>query len=155
VIDERAVERFLIEEAELLDAGDYDSWFALFTEDARYWVPSHPAQTDPVNDISLYYEDRALMHARIGRLRHPRAMGLPVRTSHLLGNIRITGRTECCDLVVHSRFQMLEFVDDEQRLHGGAVTHHLVSAGETWRIRLKRVDLVNAGGVFDLLQGFF
>lgn len=152
---ERTVERFLIEEVELLDAGNYDSWLALFTEDARYWVPSDPAQTDPLGDISLYYEDRALMHARIGRLRHPRAMGLPVRTSHLLGNVRIAGRTEQGDLVVRSRFQMLEFVLDEQRLHGGAVTHHLVPVGETWRIRLKRVDLVNAGGVFDLLQGFF
>jgi benzoate/toluate 1,2-dioxygenase beta subunit len=155
VTDERQVERFLIEESELLDAGDYEGWFALFTEDARYWVPSHPAQTDPVGDISLYYEDRALMHARIGRLRHPRAMGLPVRTSHLLGQIRVTGRTDRGDLVVRSRFQMLEFVADEQRLHGGAVTHHLVAVDETWRIRLKRVDLVNAGGVFDLLQGFF
>lgn len=153
--EERAVERFLIEEAELLDVGDYDTWLALFTEDAYYWVPSHPRQTDPLGDISLYYEDRALMHARIGRLRHPRAMGLPLRTSHLLGNIRITGRTERGDLVVRSRFQMLEFVLDEQRLHGGAVTHHLAPADEGWRIRLKRVDLVNAGGVFDLLQGFF
>ncbi len=153
--EERAVERFLIEEAELLDGGDYDKWLDLFAEDARYWVPSHPAQANPVDDISLYYEDRALMHARIGRLRHPRAMGLPVRTSHLLGNIRVTGRTEQGDVIVRSRFQMLEFVLDEQRLHGGAVTHHLVPAGETWQIRLKRVDLVNAGGVFDLLQGFF
>lgn len=153
--DDRAVERFLIEEAELLDAADYGNWLDLFTEDGRYWVPSHPAQTSSVDDISLYYEDRALMHARVGRLRHPRAMGLPVRTSHLLGGIRIIGRTERGDLIVRSRFLMLEFVADEQRLHGGAVTHHLAAVDATWRIRLKRVDLVNAGGVFDLLQGFF
>jgi benzoate/toluate 1,2-dioxygenase beta subunit len=50
---------------------------------------------------------------------------------------------------------MIEFMGDTQRLYGGRVTHHLVADGESWKIRLKRVDLVNAGGIFDLLQGFF
>jgi 3-phenylpropionate/cinnamic acid dioxygenase small subunit len=149
------VARFLYEEAELLDQGDYDAWFALFTDDARYWVPSHPQQTDPHVEISLFYEDRALMHARIGRLRHARALDTPIRTSHVIGNVRLDERTPGSALVARSRFQMLEFVADEQRIHGGAVTHHLVAAKDGWRIRLKRVDLVNAGGVFDLLQVFF
>ena len=145
---------FLYDEAELLDHREYDAWLALFTEDGRYWVPSHPAQTDPLGEISLFYEDRVLMQARIGRLTHPRAMGVPVRTSHLIGSVRAVGQ-ENGALVVRSRFQMLEFVADEQRLYGGAVTHHLVVHGDGWKIRLKRVDLVNAGGVFDLLQVFF
>jgi hypothetical protein len=50
---------------------------------------------------------------------------------------------------------MIEFTGEDQRLYGGAVTHHLLATRDGWRIRLKRVDLVNAGGVFDLLQGFF
>ncbi|HEX3346637.1 MAG TPA: aromatic-ring-hydroxylating dioxygenase subunit beta [Acetobacteraceae bacterium] len=153
--DEAAVARFLYDEAELLDCGAYDRWFALFTEDARYWVPSHPQQTDPAREVSLFYEDPALMHARIGRLRHPRALGLPVRTSHLIGNVRTDGNAPNGDLVVRSRFQMIEFVAEEQRLHGGAVMHHLVADGDSWKIRLKRVDLANAGGVFELLQAFF
>jgi len=148
-----SVTRFIHEEAELLDRGAFDVWLDLFTEDGRYWVPSHPDQTDATSEISLYHEDRALMEARIGRLRHPRALGRPLRTSHLIGNIRIAEVPEY--VVVRSRFQMIEFIDDEQRLHGGAVEHHLVPHAESWKIRLKRVDLVNAGGVFDLLQGFY
>jgi 3-phenylpropionate/cinnamic acid dioxygenase small subunit len=145
---------FLYMEAELLDTAAWDDWLDLFTDDARYWVPNHPGQTDPLREVSLYYEDLALMQARIGRLRHPRAMGLPVRTSHLVGNVRLIGTTPRGDFEVRSRFQMIEFIDDEKRQHGGAMTHHLVEKPEGFRIRLKRVDLVDAGGVFGLLQGF-
>ena len=149
------IAEFLFLEAELLDTGAWDDWLDLFTDDARYWVPNHPEQTDPLGEVSLYCEDLALMQARIGRLRHPRAMGLPTRTSHVIGNVRLLGTTPRGDLEVRSRFQMIEFIDDEKRLHGGAVTHHLADTPEGLRIRLKRVDLVDAGGVFGLLQGFF
>jgi ethylbenzene dioxygenase beta subunit len=154
-MNDTAAARFLYEEADLLDRGAYEVWLQLFSEDARYWVPSHPDQKDPLNEISLYYEDRTLMLARIGRLRHPQVLGPPVRTSHVIGNLRVMDRSEDGALVVHSRFQMIEFVADEQRLYGGDVLHHLVDDGAGWKIRLKRIDLVNAGGVFDLLQGFF
>jgi benzoate/toluate 1,2-dioxygenase beta subunit len=149
------ITRFLAEEAEFLDAGDYDAWLALFSDDAHYWVPLAPEQTDPVGDVSLFYEDLALMQERIGRLRHARALEAPVRTSHLIGNVRVLIERAGDALVVRSRFQMIEFTSEEQRLYGGGVTHHLLATRDGWRIRLKRVDLVNAGGVFDLLQGFF
>ena len=149
------IAQFLSAEAELLDAGAYDEWLDLFTEDGCYWVPAYPAQTDPLSEVSLYFENLALMQARIGRLRHPRAMGLPVRTSHLIGNVMALGHGEDGALIVRSRFQMIEFINDSQRLYGGRATHHLVADGASWKIRLKRVDLVNAEGIFDLLQGFF
>ena len=149
------IARFLAEEAEFLDTANYDSWLTLFTDDAHYWVPLEPNQTDPVNQVSLFYEDLALMQERIGRLRHARALEAPVRTSHLIGNVRVLNERIEGALVVRSRFQMIEFTGDEQRLHGGAVTHHLLATRDGWRIRLKRVDLVNAGGVLDLLQAFF
>ena len=150
-----AIARYLAEEAEFLDAGDYDAWLTLFTDDAHYWVPLGPDQTDPVGEVSLFYEDLALMQERIGRLRHARALEAPVRTSHLIGNVRVLNQRVDGAVVVRSRFQMIEFTGEEQRLYGGGVTHHLVATRDGWRIRLKRVDLVNAGGVFDLLQAFF
>jgi hypothetical protein len=84
------------------------------------------------------------MHIRIGRPRHPRALGVPVRTSCLFGNVRQTGHYADDTLIVRSRFQMIEFIDDEQRLHGGGITQHLVPSDDGWKNRLKRVDLVNA-----------
>ncbi len=37
------VEEFLYREAELLDDWNLDEWIALFTEDARYYVPCNDA----------------------------------------------------------------------------------------------------------------
>src|SRR5215212_5570716 len=38
--DIREVERFLYREARFADESDYDSWEALCTDDALYWVPA-------------------------------------------------------------------------------------------------------------------
>ena len=37
---EREVEKFIVEEAVMLDEWRLDDWLALFTEDARYMVPA-------------------------------------------------------------------------------------------------------------------
>jgi 3-phenylpropionate/cinnamic acid dioxygenase small subunit len=36
---QREIEEFLYQEAELLDARQYEAWLDLFTEDVRYWMP--------------------------------------------------------------------------------------------------------------------
>ena len=145
---------FVFDEAELLDAADWDAWLALFLPDGRYWVPCTPEQTDPWDSISHVWEDIPLMRARIGRLRHRFALGLPIRTSHVVGGVRVLPGAADGVLRVRSRFTMQEFVDGETRLHGGRVLHDLVAADGVWRIRLKRVDLVDADGVQELLQVF-
>jgi 3-phenylpropionate/cinnamic acid dioxygenase small subunit len=155
MMDTGEVASFLSKEAELLDGGEYDARLALFADDARYWVPSYSEQTDPLCEFSPFYEDRPLMHARTGRPRHPRALGVPVRTSSLIGNVRLTGHYADGTLIVRSRFQMIEFINDEQRRHGGGITHHLVPGDDSWKNRFKRVDLVSANGIFGFLQVFF
>ena len=101
------IERFLIEEAALLDRGAFDNWVELFTIDGWYWVPISPAQTDPFDHVSLFFENKSLMRMRAERLKHPRAHGVasPIRTSRVLGNVLIHGG-ESGDIVVRSRFHM-------------------------------------------------
>lgn len=82
-------------------------------------------------------------------------MGLPIRTSHLIGNVVAQARTSDGASIYPSRVQMIELIGDTQLLYGGGLTHHLVTDGNSFQTRLKRIDLVNAGGVFELLQGFF
>jgi hypothetical protein len=65
------------------------------------------------------------------------------------------GQTSNDASIYRSRFQMIEFIGDTQRLYGCRVTHHLVADGNSFKIRLKRINLVNAGGVFEMPQGFF
>jgi 3-phenylpropionate/cinnamic acid dioxygenase small subunit len=71
-LDVRACEQFLLHEARLLDEGKFDEWLALFTPDARYWVPSEPDQKSPLDTVSLIYDDRRLLETRVRRLASPR-----------------------------------------------------------------------------------
>src|SRR5688572_8959212 len=64
-------EQFLVHEAALLDEARFDDWLDLFTEDARYWVPSEPNQASPYDTVSLIYDDRRLLETRVRRLASP------------------------------------------------------------------------------------
>ncbi len=155
--DLREIEQFLYREAMLLDRKNWDEWLELFTEDGYYWVPLFAGQTDPTEHTSLFYEDRVLMQMRIDRLRHPRAFSQepPTLSSHVVSGVILesfdSASAEC---VVRSSFHLLEFRRDEQRIFGGVATFTLVPAGESFKIRRKRVDLINAGGVHEPLQLF-
>lgn len=150
------VERFLVEEAALLDRGAWEAWIALFTADGWYWVPAAPAQSDPFDHVSLFFENRPLMQMRAERLQHPRAHGVasPIRTSRVVGNVQLFGGGEGGDLLARSRFHMTEAQDGRQRVFAGTYIHRLAVTGEGLRIRVKRVDLVNADQPHEAMQVF-
>ena len=155
--DLEAIELLLHRETEYLDRARYDEWLALFTDDCRYWVPARTDQTDPVNELSLFYEDRDLMEMRIGRIRHPRAHSLdnPVTTSHVTGDRVIEAvNADRGELVVTTRFQMIEHQQGEQRLFAGVYRYHLRRESGGFKISLKRVDLINCDACFEPLQVF-
>ena len=58
LIDREAAEEFLIHEARLLDERRFREWMGLFTEDGTYWVPAAPDQKSPLDQASLFYDDR-------------------------------------------------------------------------------------------------
>ncbi|MCH1492093.1 MAG: aromatic-ring-hydroxylating dioxygenase subunit beta, partial [Luminiphilus sp.] len=62
--DPRRIEAFLYDEAAFLDRPDLDSWIALYTDDAYYWVPAAEDQADPINHVSHVYDDRVMMEIR-------------------------------------------------------------------------------------------
>jgi benzoate/toluate 1,2-dioxygenase beta subunit len=137
-------EQFLIHEARLLDEARFDDWLALFTADAWYWVPSEPGQQSPLDTVSLIYDDRRLLETRIRRLASPRMYSQEPRsrTSRMIGNVTIEQIEEAAT-IVRSKFMMIEFRRDAQRLFGGTQLHRLVGGGDTMQIAWKRVDLVN------------
>jgi benzoate/toluate 1,2-dioxygenase beta subunit len=143
--DLHMIERFLYAEADLLDNPDLDSWIDLYTEDGTYWMPVAHDQADPLNHISLIYDDRVMMEVRRRNFVHPRAASKDhkVRSSHIIGNICLRGMSEKGDLVVTSNFQALVFYRNEQRAFGGRYEHHLVQDGDSFRIRHKKVSLIN------------
>lgn len=151
------VEDFLVEEAALLDRGAWEAWIALFTPDGWYWVPASPQQSDPFDHVSLFFENRPLMQMRAERLQHPRAHGVaaPIRTSRVIGNVQLVGGGEGgADILARSRFHMTEAQDGRQRVFAGTCIHRLAVTDEGLRIRVKRVDLVNADSAHEAMQVF-
>jgi benzoate/toluate 1,2-dioxygenase beta subunit len=150
-IEAAAVAAFLYREARLLDERRFEEWRDLFTEDGVYWVPVRPGQTDPLHEVSIFYDDRAMMAARIRRLRHPRIHAeIPAsRAVRSVGNIEVDApadRPEGGHLVsVRSVLHMTEFRAGAQIIYHGRVSWRLaVASDHDFRIALKRVDLVNA-----------
>jgi benzoate/toluate 1,2-dioxygenase beta subunit len=139
------IEQFLYDEADLLDNPDLDRWMELYTEDGTYWMPVLEDQPDPLNHISIFYDDRVMMEVRRRNFVHPRAASKDhkVRCSHIIGNVRVAGRSDKGDLIVTSNFQALVFYRNEQRAYGGRYEHQLVEQGGTFRIRHKKVELIN------------
>ena len=144
-------EIFLIHEARLLDEARFDEWLALFTQDARYWVPSEPDQANPFDTVSLMYDDRRLLETRVRRLSSPRIYSQEPRsrTSRMIGNVSIEDDEDAASTVVRSKFVLIEFRRNEQRLFGGTCFHRLIVDGRAIRISSKKVNLVNCDAPLD------
>jgi 3-phenylpropionate/cinnamic acid dioxygenase small subunit len=150
VMDREACEAFLVHEARLLDEAMFDDWLALFTPDAQYWVPSQPDQQSPHDTVSLMYDDRRLLETRVRRLASPRIYSQEPRsrTSRIVANVTVE-ETGPEYVVARSKFMMIEFRRNEQRLFGGTCLHRLMLQNGDLRIRLKRIDLVNCDAPLD------
>jgi benzoate/toluate 1,2-dioxygenase beta subunit len=144
---QREIELFVLREARLLDAGAFEDWLALYAPQGIYWMPSQPEQTDPKNVASIIYEDHAILAIRVQRLLEARALVLtPMpRTTHLVSNIEVLEADgEGC--TVAAAFICVEHQGERQRLYSGRQTHELKRHDGSFRIALKRVNLLNCDG---------
>ncbi len=146
----RQIELFILKEARLLDEGAFEAWLDLYAPEGVYWMPSKPGQTDPLNVASIIYEDHAILAIRVQRLLEARALVLtPMpRTVHIVSNIEVlSGDADSQDFEVGAAFLCTEIQGDRQRIYTGRQVHHISREGESFRIRRKRVALMNSDGV--------
>jgi 3-phenylpropionate/cinnamic acid dioxygenase small subunit len=146
----REVEQFLYAQAAALDEKRWQDFIDAFAEDGVYWMPAEPEQTTWEGVPAIFAEDRNLMRVRMLRLGHPHAWSqAPLwGTSHLVGNVMLE-KDEGGEIVVRSRFHMMEFRRDQSRHFAGTYRHHLRRRNGGFAIRLQRVDMVNAQGTYD------
>ena len=138
------VEDFLFQEAELLDEWRLPEWLALFTDDARYLVPSTDLSRDASPDNNLFYiaDDRFRLGERVARLmkrtahsEYPRS-----KTRHLVSNVRIRSRTED-SIEVGSAFVTYRTKDGVTDTYIGSSRYQLVPGAQGFKIREKRCHL--------------
>lgn len=153
-IDREQFELFLIHEGRLLDDRRFEDWMNLFAEDGLYWIPSTPDQADPYKTASLFFDDKELMKTRIDRLRHPRIhiQTPPSRTNHMVSNVIVEEADDAAgEYLLSSSMLMSECRLDIQRHFSGRQFHRLERDGDSFRIRLKRVHLINCDSPFEAM----
>lgn len=141
-----AVTKFLYREAQLLDTGRYAEWLDLLADDAVYWIPAKPDQTDPKAVPSIIYENKDLLSMRISRLSDPRTYQTvpPPRTRRIVGNILIEKVDAQSDsLTVNSVAFVHEYRDERCRLFSALCTHVLRETDTGLKISSKRLDLID------------
>jgi 3-phenylpropionate/cinnamic acid dioxygenase small subunit len=148
-----AIERFLYQEARLMDEGHYREWLSLWTDDAIYWVPCSEDDSDPTRDVSLIYDNRERLMQRVDRLLSGTVQALDPkpRMRRVVSNIEV-GSADGGDLTVASNFILVHSRWDTQQIWAGRTLHRLRRDGAAFKMAFKKVLLINAEQEIPLLQ---
>lgn len=138
-----SVEEFLYREAALLDNWSLDAWVDLFTEDARYVVPTTDLpEGDPSRDLVFIDDDITRLRARALRLtgrdahrEQPRS-----RTRRFVSNVRIA-ETGDGELSVSANVLVYRFRSGEAAPYVGVVDYILRREREDFKIAHRRAVL--------------
>ena len=144
------VEQFLYNQAQLLDAKQWQAFIDQFTDDGVYWAAVDPHHSHWDGVPSIFTEDRDLMTVRMKRVLNPNAWSQQAEwgTSHIVSNVVIE-KVLGDEVHVRSRFHMLEMRRDDLRHFAGTYRHQLRKTTDGWRIQLQRVDMLNAQMPFE------
>jgi 3-phenylpropionate/cinnamic acid dioxygenase small subunit len=149
--------RFVKHEARLIDEKRFEEWYELFTDDAHYWVPAAPGQTDPLLHNSLAYEDKLLLRLRIERLKSPLAYSQQPasRCLHVLQEPDIEkADADRGEYLTRTPFIYTETKAEESQRYAATAWHTLVGSQDRLRIRLKRIDILNCDAMLPSIQLF-
>ena len=153
--------RLVYLEARLIDERRFDAWYALYADDAYYWVPLVPDPVDGETHTSLMYEDKLLLRLRIERFGNPRSYSLhpQVRCLHVLQQPELES-TETDAASGDTRWTMrtnelyVETQGGRKQVYAAVVRHTLSVIDGALRIRLKRVDLLDCDAPLPSIQLF-
>lgn len=143
-------------EARLLDERRYEEWLELFTDDAYYWLPMHTdgESRDPGSQISIIYDDAERRAERVFRTLHTPVLDQspPSRTVHFVSNVEVdsatvegAARVWCTQLIAEMRpGGPAQAGLGEPRWFTGRCEYRLRYDGESWKVALKRLALLDS-----------
>lgn len=149
VVDEallRQVETFIYREARLADERRYREWEELWADDGIYWVPAKAGDYDPDESMSVIYDNRSRISLRVNQFytgkRFTQDPASELR--RLVTNIEVLDVEgdevlACCNVAVYESTQRRDVTWVNQ------TTYRLRKSGDSYKIVLKKVSLVNAG----------
>ncbi len=143
----KSAERFLFHEARLMDEHRLSEWLALWDTDALYWVPCGNEEPGPRRLAAIIYDDRAQLEQRIARLQGRQAYSQQPQSAliRVLSNVEIESTKEDT-VVLTSTFSLGEWRNGRQTAYFGRNFHTLAIQENSFRIRTKKVLLLNNDG---------
>ena len=142
-IKRQQIEGFIYREARLMDEHRYDEWLALWTDDAVYWVPSNNDELDPMQSVSIIYDDRGRISDRIDRLKSGMAYAQkpPSRMRRVVSNLEVEegGNDE---VTVYSNFVLTEIRRGIRNIWCGRTVHRLRMENGDLKMGFKKVLLL-------------
>ena len=138
------VERFLFVEARLADTHAYDDWLKLWSGEALYWIPCNEEDADPKRNVSIAYDRRPQLEARIMRLKSKFAFSQQPKTrlQRVISNVVIERITDEY-IWVTSAFSLGDLRPNQETHYYGRTLHVLERHHETFVVRQKKVVLLN------------
>ena len=155
---QREIEEFLYNEAELLDARRFEDWLALFTDDARYWIPMRRnVPHDELDreftregvDVNWFDEGKDTLGRRVAQIQTGIhwAEEPPSRICHMVSNVQVLGVSPAesstpSEVSVRSRFLVYRNrVETETDLLVGKREDVLRRIDGSWKIARRMVVL--------------
>lgn len=148
-IDFRQIEQFLYREARFADENEYDLWEALWTDDAIYWVPASDLDTNPLNCVSIIFDNRNRIATRLKQVRTGKryAQAPPSNLRRLISNIELLGGRRgpdgVVDIEVGCNILIFESRARGNELWGGRVTYRLRRTADGFALAYKKIVLVD------------
>jgi p-cumate 2,3-dioxygenase subunit beta len=137
------VEDFLYAEAALLDEWRLDEWLALFTDDARYVVPTTDLpEGDPEQDLVFVDDDLTRLRGRVNRLksRHAHREFPYSRTRRLITNVRVLDKVGD-EVTATASFAVYRFREGKGAAYVGRYDYTLLRTNDDFKIRYRRATL--------------
>ena len=148
-----SVQRFLFEEADILDRHDFHAWLGLLTDDVTYEVVlpvtrlTRKATVSVESDTKLYDEDKGSLALRIKRFGTGAAWAddPPSRSRRIIGNVYVLEGDPSSEVLVRSNIILYRNrIDRDMSLWVASRTDRLVPAAGSWQIRARKVVLEDA-----------
>jgi 3-phenylpropionate/cinnamic acid dioxygenase small subunit len=139
-------------EALYLDARRWNDWLALYHDEAEFWVPAWRNESETVTDVEseislVYLSSREQLAERVGRVKGGRsAASTPMpRTAHAVSNIMASMDADSSRIDANAVIatHIFDVRRREPYLFFGRAEYALVRDGAAWRIRRKKIILLN------------
>ncbi len=148
--NDRPIDALLYREARCLDTRNWDEWLDLMAPDVEYWIPAWDTDLettgDPNNELSLvYYDSRQGLEDRVFRIRTGRSVAttpLP-RTCHYVTNIETQFEPDPKSCRVHANWQVNSWRLGKTNTYFGYYEYLLIDTSEGWKIRRKKITVLN------------